>query len=115
MLRNKRYDLFFKMMGGQNGPNYRHMRDVKNHYINIVNNNAFGGMQAVTNPDGQLCKNHFLVAIQLLTQLPLEIIQKKITSATLWDTGEEWLNNTFSQEDINTIKQEYELWTQTKK
>lgn len=111
-LTKKRYDLFFKMVGGQNGPSYRNLRDIKNTYITVCDNKSFGGLQSVTNPDGSLCKNHYLVAIALITGYNLEFIQKKITSASLWITNLDWLRATFTEEEVKTIIEEKNTWIQ---
>lgn len=109
-LTEKRYDLFFKMMGGQSGHSYRSLRDIKNTLINVRNNNSFSGLLSVLNPDGSICKNHYLVAISLITEVPLEFVQKKISSAALWTTDQTWLEQTFTPKEISEIINAKNIW-----
>lgn len=107
----KRYDLFFKMVGGQNGSSYRQLKDYKNNYYRILDNKSFDGLHLVLNPDGKICKNHYLLAIALITGFQLEVISKKIAYADIWETNEKWLQETFNQDEIKYIKFVKEKWT----
>lgn len=111
-LRDSRYDLFFKMMGGQNRSSYLNLRNIKNFFYQARSERSMLNMQAVVNPDGSLCKNHYLFAVALLLDLPLEVIRKKIAFADIWKTDREWLNATFTKQDIQTIQIEKLKWIQ---
>lgn len=110
VIREKRYDLFFKTKGGQNGQSYRELRDFKNLYYQIRDRGTFEGLCVVLNPDGKICKNLHLVAIWLLTGVNLDWIQKKINSFPVFETDSKWLESTFSEKEKQVIIKEKEEW-----
>lgn len=110
-LRDKRYDLFFKMYDGQNATSFKALTDLKQKYHEAISSNSLNNMHLVVNPDGRVCKNHYLIVIWLLTGLVPEVIGKKIAFAPTWDTNQKWLQERFNQSEIQEILIEKNKWT----
>jgi len=112
MLTKQRYDLFFQMLGGESEGNYKEMRRIKQYFEQVGREGTFGGMHAVLNPDNTLAKNHYLVAISLILNIPVEFIRKNINQTEPWLTDNNWLKRVFTKEQIKDINTEIKLWKQ---
>lgn len=101
-LQDHRYDLFFKMMGGENYNNYKYLQYIK------LTKERFEAKKEIDdplplNPDGSIYKNHYQVAISILLNLPFDIIRKKIWTSQPQNYKKEWLIQTFTDQEQSEI------------
>ena len=109
-LKDKRYDLMFRMLGGENEVNYKRWRDIKRFYEESKARGNLNGMNVVLNPNNSICKNYHVVSVALILDLPVEFIKKASHPHPTWITDSNWLNENFNKQDIQTIIKEKNAW-----
>lgn len=109
-LKDKRYDLVFKMLGGQNEKSYKTWRNIKNWYLQAKGRNSMDDLCVVLNPDGTVFKNLHFISIALALDLPVQFIRKTTSPSPVSFTNLDWLKSTFNNEEVNLILKEKEKW-----
>lgn len=97
------YDLFFKMMGGQNSSSYLTLKAIK-HLNEIVNeSNMKDYLVSINSRGGITSDNHYKVAVAINKGLNITTIQDPNTDISI-KYGEDWLLKTFTKKEIVKIK-----------
>lgn len=102
-LREHDYDLFFKMMGGQNSHSYSIMKGVKHLNSVIKDRNMSDYLVSVNKEGGITSDNHYKVAIAINHNLDIRTTEDPNTDFSP-KYGEEWLKETFTEKEVKKIK-----------